>query len=764
MLLHVKYSQIESGLSEALLDHPAKHIPYLTPTWITSIRQFIFVNNLRITLTDSLKICLRGKHDQCIMNLEILQRYTVQQQVDINLVRLYLQIITLSDASTQVGDEICNFHLRGERRPNQIIRKNTWPRQEPPTSSQRRLWRKYITSSFLRYGTKWKNQLGPLLLNRPPLIPYIPLSPGSSMTLKDYIKSLPSWYRRLLFYNKQLATDLEVWRAFRAKRRLIIASDGSSKETAGTFGWKLTTSKHVPLFEGSGPVDDPIEIGSSIRSELGGFTAPLLLVKALARFWGLQHKCSFRWIVDSKVAISRVVLDTRHNYSPRAQPDNFDYLSLITDLFSELRRPLSYEWKKSHQDSNKQYEQLSPDDKLNVDSDHLATEAHMKVSARPKRQTEHLLATKISIQILNTRYYGNIDENLRYHINAGYMKAYLQQQHAWTETTWNTIDFPSFGRFFKTIPLKHRPAHVKFVHDELPLGAKQFKISTIPDPNLKTCPCCKEHEETSLHFLHCPMNTARTLAQASLLKSSLSEPHDSRPALAACIERYLQHPESPVQVHLPKLSPTMQAILVTAIEQQTIIGWPAAMKGYLSIQWLHLASVDGTFSAITPVGRHRTQKSISALFEFSRFLWLGRNEALHSDQDQGDALVYSAESAELRHFHSDPSLLPHADRHYCVISLNRLLRSRPFVRRRWLRRVRTARANFLRDGSFQQNITKYFQPTPGTPVPRNQEDSISISQYASARSTTTQQRMTSYFTGRPPDLPLQLTTNPSLPK
>ena len=393
MLLNVKYSQIESGLSEPLLDHPAKHIPYLTPTWITSIRQFMFVHNLRITLTDSLTICMRDKHDQCIMQLEILQRYTAQQEVDINLVRLYLQIITLSDGSTQAGEEICHFHLRGERRPNQIIRKKTWPRQEPPTSSQRRLWHKYITSSFLRYGTKWKTQLGLILTNRPPQIPYLPLSPGSSMTLKASIKSLPPWYRRLLFYNNQLATDLEVWRAFRAKRRLIIASDGSLKETAGTFGWKLTTSKHVPLFEGSGPVDGPIEIGSSTRSEIGGFTAPLLLVTVLARFWGLNHKCSFRWIADSKDAISRVVLVTRHDYSPtRVQHDNCDYLSLITDLFRELRRPISSAWIKSHQDSNIKYEQFSPDAKLKVDSDHLATEAPKKpLLARSDKQNIFLL-------------------------------------------------------------------------------------------------------------------------------------------------------------------------------------------------------------------------------------------------------------------------------------------------------------------------------------------------------------------------------------
>jgi hypothetical protein len=40
-----------------------------------------------------------------------------------------------------------------------------------------------------------------------------------------------------------------------------------------------------PYTEGSGPIDGPMEVGSSTRSELGGFTAPLLLATALARFW-----------------------------------------------------------------------------------------------------------------------------------------------------------------------------------------------------------------------------------------------------------------------------------------------------------------------------------------------------------------------------------------------------------------------------------------------------------------------------------------------
>ena len=73
-----------------------------------------------------------------------------------------------------------------------------------------------------------------------------------------------------------------------------------------------------------------------------------ILVTVLAHFWGLTHKCSFRWILaDSQVAISRVVLVTQHDYSPRVQPDNCDYLSLITDLFRKPRRPISTAWMKA---------------------------------------------------------------------------------------------------------------------------------------------------------------------------------------------------------------------------------------------------------------------------------------------------------------------------------------------------------------------------------------------------------------------------------
>lgn len=102
---------------------------------------------------------------------------------------------------------------------------------------------------------------------------------------------------------------------------------------------------------------------------------------------------------------------------------------------------------------------------------------------------------------------------------------------------------------------------------------------------------------------------------------------------------------------------------------------------------------------------------------------LGQNNAIHKTQETIDCLVYIVESAAFRHYHSHSNLLPASDKHNCVISLLRLS-----ARRRWLRWVRTARANLLqvvRNGSQQQSITQYILSTvrshlkPATGLPSN---------------------------------------------
>jgi hypothetical protein len=188
IIMSLKYSQIEAGICEPLLEHPHIRISYLTPTWLLSVRQYLYQHNLTVSLTDVLSVTLKSRFDQCIMSSPSLARYTILQQNDLNLVRLYLQITTLSDMTTPDGLHACTYHLHGHRRPDQAINILTWPGQETVTTAQTQLWTRYIRSTFLRYGNKW----------RQPQIRTIPTkedtdyTPTQYPTLKAYLSSLPT--------------------------------------------------------------------------------------------------------------------------------------------------------------------------------------------------------------------------------------------------------------------------------------------------------------------------------------------------------------------------------------------------------------------------------------------------------------------------------------------------------------------------------------------------------------------------------------------
>jgi hypothetical protein len=147
------------------------------------------------------------------MNTDALSRYSTREQSNINLVRIYLQIITLPDMSLPDGNSACTHHLQGARRPNQQHRQKTWPRQDIPSALQLRLWCKYISSNFMRYSNKWKQALGS---TTPRTNPWIDITLHHPM-LQHHIKSLPLWYRHLLHDHQQTSTDTEVWRAFRSR-------------------------------------------------------------------------------------------------------------------------------------------------------------------------------------------------------------------------------------------------------------------------------------------------------------------------------------------------------------------------------------------------------------------------------------------------------------------------------------------------------------------------------------------------------------------
>ena len=274
--MNLHYSQIEAGIGEQLMEHPSIPLSYLTPTWMMYLRQYLHNHNITITVSEDYAIPLRIPKDQYIMQSQHLQRYSASQQRDLNLVRLYLQVHTLADMSDCTKKKAIQ----------------SWPRQAVPTKAQRRLWKRFIRSSYLRYVPYWIEDPLPVI-PMPKKTVEVKSPPPQSLT--DLLDNLPKQHQRLLDGLTQLATNSKIWKTFRSRRRLYLVTDGGLSGQKGTHGWILSTGK-TSLFQCSGPVDGPMDTSSSTRPKLAGYASALLLIRALFRFWQTRHRSKFHCI------------------------------------------------------------------------------------------------------------------------------------------------------------------------------------------------------------------------------------------------------------------------------------------------------------------------------------------------------------------------------------------------------------------------------------------------------------------------------------
>ncbi|KAI2494260.1 hypothetical protein MHU86_20278 [Fragilaria crotonensis] len=671
--INLQYSQLESGIGEPLLEHPGIHLPYLTPSWIMSLRQYLFCHKMTVKLTDSYEVHLASSADQYIMQPEHLQRYTSRQQQDLNLVRLYLQVTTLAEMSDPDRPNAIKLDYLDARRPTDWTPDHHWPRQDTPSSSQRRLWKRYITSLHLRYIPFWK--VPPTSFSRkmattqhhPPTNPH----PTSFATLKAYLHTLPRTQRRLLSEWTQQATDIQVWRAFRSRARLHLATDGGLLGTQSTHGWILATSTTV-LFTGSGPVDGPFELASSTRSELGGLAASLLLIVGIARFWGLRHKASIRCMG------------------------------------------------KGHQDDNRSYDRLPRSARMNIDADFLATRYRNQGRFQSTPSVDHQESQKVSFTINGLRINNHFDDSIRYHINGYHLRQYLQEQHSWSDSTWQEIDFSIFGKFFRRSSPSKQIRHTKFVHDQLPLGIRRYQQARIPDASLKLCPCCKNHDETATHLLRCPNNPAyRSSIHELCKKIQAGEPHSTKYLIAGVIRKWSSNTDPDLLVDIAESPSHLHPIINSALQSQTKIGWDLLLKGYFSTHWRTLASMDmyNPTSFDNTKGEAMMLNIMTAIADHFSRLWAARNEVLHAKHDNALRDSRSAEISEVRHYFSRPHLLRFDDRHYCEGSLEALLNGKSSTRRRWLRQVKKSIELQEAQSSRQSLITSYFTTTNRNATP-----------------------------------------------
>jgi len=99
MLIELHHLQLESGSG-----YPSIQIPYLTPCWITAMREFMAQNHLKVEVTKAkvLPLCRDGNR-YLMDDFQTLQNLDDSDLDDINRVQIFLKVTTLSDIVDAAG-------------------------------------------------------------------------------------------------------------------------------------------------------------------------------------------------------------------------------------------------------------------------------------------------------------------------------------------------------------------------------------------------------------------------------------------------------------------------------------------------------------------------------------------------------------------------------------------------------------------------------------------------------------------------------------
>lgn len=150
IIIALQTLQMEAGISKLLLTELSQPLPYITNCWITSLRAFMFFNNIALEFASTWNHCLTRKHDTFIMDIFLRQQYSPMQLRHLNAVRLYLQVATVAEIASADGLRITETTLSAVKSTTRISLLPNWIRQPEITSDQRVLWKSAVHTHLLR--------------------------------------------------------------------------------------------------------------------------------------------------------------------------------------------------------------------------------------------------------------------------------------------------------------------------------------------------------------------------------------------------------------------------------------------------------------------------------------------------------------------------------------------------------------------------------------------------------------------------------------
>ena len=386
---------------------------------------------------------------------------------------------------------------------------------------------------------------------------------------------------------------------------------------------------------------------SSLTAEQYGITSGILALKVLCMRYGYPRDCPtvLVWI-DNEEALSRAQsADETPIQLKEFDSSDFCVKAIMQALIRETKKYVNIQFGKvkSHQIGD--VTDLPFEANLNNKADELAN--WIKNTVNGPIQCLRL-GEGTGFGIFNDQ--GILIKDIKAHIymkvNGNSTQEYLMQKNRWSAEVFSSIDWIGIKRVLEALPIQKQMGRVQLMHHWQNTGEKKMlfansssksKCEDIDTQKLREdliqldckCPFNCRLQETRMHFMECEAQAAKTKQESLLknlkLKMERYKIHEAIITYLIWGLRWTDNKRDPVYVGLMNNDITRK--IMTAVRQQTQIGWCNVRRGFISSSWAGIQYMVDKYN--NNASKEWNKLFVKWMMDVSWEMWQWRNQALH---------------------------------------------------------------------------------------------------------------------------------------
>jgi hypothetical protein len=502
---------------------------------------------------------------------------------------------------------------------------------------------------------------------------------------------------------------------------IMLCSDGGATRITGSYGWVISTTDKLILWEGQGPVYGPDP--GSFRAEGYGALAVLRFLKRYIEYFDVHTDVTTerksKFYCDNEGLIKRIKQAMQRNFSiPNScLKSEYDIEAPILSTIRELQAltlVFTCDHVMGHQELNKnsKWEAFMNDRADVLAADYLQRNPEERTSipfcpiSKIYLHVKGVPVTRAMIPVLQSA--GPGDDILNH----------MACTYDWETTVVDMIDWDAHGKAQATLSHESHLFNVKFIQRLLPVGRRMHRREECSSP---ACAACSTPIEDDDHIYRCSARMEwrkDTLAGLDKLLDQLKTDPSIKKLLHDVVADSIRTDTPPTTYAV------FDPILRLVIAEQTQIGWQQLMRGRFSAQWAILQDKYYRMHKADPrkkTGGIWVKRIILFLWKRVELAWRARNDSLHGvDPVDAATKLKSKMVPIIQAFYDQRLELAYSDRESLLPEpLEDMLTKSASYMETWVHNTRSPLTKALSDARLlaknnQHDIRTFYQTTPAT--------------------------------------------------